>query len=129
MAHPPDRLKRIQEDSVPGHQDVEEVAQRREGLVLGRRFVGELVQEPAGQAGGDLSQLQALLLAPSQEPPHLVGVGGPGVGVRDPRGEELIGREAGRLAGAHEDRREDPLEVGFRQRIGCGWDELPAQPS
>ena len=61
VAHPPDRLKRIQDRRVPGHQGIEEVAQRREGLVLGRRAVGELVQEPAGQAGGDLVQLQPLV--------------------------------------------------------------------
>ena len=68
MAHPPDRLKRIQEGGVSGHQDVEEVAQRREGLVLGRRSVGELIEEPAGQAGRDLVQLQPLVLAPSEKP-------------------------------------------------------------
>ena len=94
-----------------GHQDVEEVAQCREGLVLGRRPVGEFVQEPAGQAGGDLVQLQSLVLAPGEEPAHLVGVGGPRVGVRDPGREELVRGEAGRLAGAHEDGREGPLEL------------------
>ena len=115
MAHPPDRLKRIQEDSVSCHQDVEEMAQRREGLVLSGRPVGELVQEPAGQAGRDLVELQPLVLALGQKPAHLVGVGGPGVGVREPHGEELIGREAGRLPSPREDRREGPFELCFRQ--------------
>ena len=35
MAHPPDRLKRIQDRRVPGHQGIEEVAQSGQGLVLG----------------------------------------------------------------------------------------------
>ena len=118
MAHPPDRLKRIEHGRVPGHQDVEEVAQGREGLVLGRCPVGELVQKTAGQAERDLVDLQPLLLAPGEEPAHLVSVGGPGVRVREPRREELIGREAGRLAGAHEDGREGPFEVDFGRRIG-----------
>ena len=118
MAHPPNRLKGIEDRRVAGHQDVEEVAQSGQGLVLGGRASGELVQEAAGQAGRHLVQFETLVLAPGEEPAHLVGVGGPGVGVGDPRGEELIGREAGRLAGAHEDGREGPLEVGFRRRIG-----------
>lgn len=88
----------------------------RQGLVLGGRPVGEFVQEPAGQARRDLSQV--LVLAPSQDPSHLVGVGRPGVGVGDPRREELVRREAGRLAGAHEDGREGPFEFVFRQGIG-----------
>ena len=117
MAHPPDRLKRIQDRRVAGHQGIEEVAQRRQGLVLGRRSVGELVQEPSGQAGCDLVELQPLILAPGEEPAHLVGVGGPRVGVGDPRGEELIGREAGRLASPHEDGREGPFELRFGRRI------------
>ena len=57
MAHPPDRLKRIEDGRVSGHQDIEKMPQRREGLVLGRRSVGELVQEPSGRAGGHLVQL------------------------------------------------------------------------
>ena len=111
VAHPPDRLKRIQHRRVPGHQGIEEVAQSGEGLVLGGRAAGEFVEEPAGQAGRHLVELEPLVLAPGEEPTHLVGVGGPGVGVGDPRGEELIGCKAGRLAGAHGNGREGPLEV------------------
>ena len=114
MAHPPDRLKGIEHGRVAGHR-IKEVAQGREGLVLGGRSVGELVQEPAGQAGGDLVQLQSLVLAPGEEPAHLVSVRGSRVGVGDPRGEELIGREAGRLAGAHEEGREGPFVLRFGQ--------------
>ena len=123
MAHPPDRLKGIEHGRVAGYQDVEEVAQGREGLVLGRRSVGEFVQKPAGQAGRDLVQLQSLVLVPGQKPAHLVGVSRPRVRVRDPRREELIGRETGRLAGAHENRREGPLELCFRRRIFGSEDE------
>ena len=93
------------------------MAQSREGLVLGRGGPGELVQEPAGQAGRDLVQLQPLVLAPGEEPAHLVGVGGPRVGVRDSRGEELVRGEAGARAGPHEDGREGPLKLCFRRRI------------
>ena len=66
---------------MPGHEDVEELAQCCEGLVLGERAAGEFIQKPGGQTGGDLVKLRALLLAPSDEPDHLVGVGGPGVGL------------------------------------------------
>ena len=90
--------------------------ERRRGLDLGRRQVGELVQEPPGRAGGHLSQLQPLILAPSEEAPHLVRVGGSRG--REPRPEELVRGEAVRLAGPREDRREGPLEVRFDQRIG-----------
>ena len=118
VAHPPDRLKRIQDCRVPGHQGIEEVAQSREGLVLGGGGPGELVQEPAGQAGGHLVQLQPLILAPGEEPAHLAGVGGSRMGVGDPRGEELVRGEAGARAGPHEDGREGPLKLCFRRRIG-----------
>ena len=86
---------------------------------------GEFVQEPAGQAGRHLVELQSLVLAPGQKPAHLVGVGRPRVRVGDPRREELIGREAGRLAGAHENRREDPLELCFRRRIFGSESDFP----
>ena len=109
---------------MPGHQGIEEVAQSGQGLILGGGGPGKLVQEPAGQAGGHLAQLQPLVLAPSEKSAHLVGVGGPGVGVGEPSGEELIGRETGRLAGFHEDGRKGPFDVVFRQRIGGGRDEL-----
>ena len=36
MAHPPDRLKRIQHGRVASHQHVEEMAQSGQGLILGR---------------------------------------------------------------------------------------------
>ena len=49
MTHPLDRMKWIQEDHVSGDQEIEERPERREGLVLGRRGVGELVQELTGQ--------------------------------------------------------------------------------
>ena len=117
-SHPPDRMKRIEQHRVPSHQDIEKMPQRCQRVVLGRRFVGEPVQEPAGQAGSDLAQFQLLILAPSEKPADLVGVGGPGVGIREPGGEELIGREAGRLADPHEVSQEGPLKICFDRRIG-----------
>ena len=90
----------------------------------GDSAVGELVQEPAGQAERDLLELLSLLLAPGEEPPHLVGVGGPGVRIGEPSPKELVRSEAGRLAGSHEDGRKSPFEVVFRQRIGVGRDEF-----
>ena len=122
-------MKGIQENGVSGHQDVEEVPERRQGLVLGGVAPRELVQEPAGPAGGDLVQLQSLVLTPGEEPSHLVGVGGPGVGVGEPRGEELVRREAGHLSGSYKDGREGPFEVRFGERIGGFGDEfLSAHP-
>ncbi len=117
VAHPPDRLKGIEDRRVPGHQGIEEVAQSGQGLVLGGGTTGELVQEPAGQPWRDLVQLQPLVLAPSEEPAHLVGVGGSRMGVGDPRGEELVRGEAGARAGPHENGREGPFEVLFGRRI------------
>ena len=108
VAYPSDRMKRVQHDRVARHQDVEKMLERRPRLVLGGRTPWELVQEPAGQAGGHMAQLQALILAPGEEPADLVGVGRPGVGVRVPSPEELVRREAGRLAGPHEDGRKGP---------------------
>ena len=66
-------MKRIEQDRVARHQDVEEVPERGQGLILGRRPVGDLVEEPAGQLRLDLSQLQPFPLAPGQEPPQLPG--------------------------------------------------------
>ena len=63
-----------------GHQGIEEVAQSGQGLVLGGGGPGELVQELAGQAEGHLVELEPLVLAPGEEPTHLVGVGRPGGG-------------------------------------------------
>ena len=117
MAHPANQPKGIQYGSMPGDEHIKKMPQSGQGLVLGGRAGGELFEEPAGQAGRDLVELQVLVLAPVEEPTHVAGVGGPSVGVGDPRGEELIGREAGRLAGTHEDGREGPFEVGFGPRI------------
>ena len=79
-----------------------------------RRFRGSVAC--TGPAGRHLVELQPLVLAPSEEPAHLVGVGGPG-GIGDSGREELVRGKAGRLAGAHEDGREGPFEVGFGRRI------------
>ena len=57
---PPDRLKGIQHDRMTGDERVEEVAQSGQGLVLGGRPPRQLFQEPAGPAGRDLAQLQAV---------------------------------------------------------------------
>ncbi len=58
----------------------------------------------------------------------MVGVGGPGVGIGEPSGEELIDREAGRLPDAHENSRVGPFEVRLRERIGgLGKDFKPTE--
>ena len=69
--------------------------QAGQGLVLGRAVAGELVDEAAGQAGGNPGELKALILAPGEEAPHDAGVGAAGVGIGDPGGEELIGGKQG----------------------------------
>ena len=96
-------------------QDVEEVPQSRQGLVLGRRGVGKPVQKPSGQTRRYVVQLEAIVLAPGEKPPHLAGVGGPGVGIGEPDGEELVRGEAGLLSGPGEDGREGSVEVIFRE--------------
>ena len=49
-----DRLEGIERCGVAGDQGVEEMPQGGQGLVFGRAVAGELVNEAAGQAGGDL---------------------------------------------------------------------------
>ena len=114
---PPDRLKGIQYGRMPGHEGVEEMPERREGLVLGGRAPRQLLQEPAGLTGRDLSQLQSLVLAPGEKLADGPGVGPASVGVGDPRGEELVRGEAGGPAGAHEDRRKGRFKVIFKRII------------
>ena len=48
------RLEGIQRCGVTGDQGVEEMPQGGQGLVFGGTVAGELVDEAAGQAGGDL---------------------------------------------------------------------------
>ena len=112
-----DRLEGIQGGGVPGHQGVEEMPQGGQGLVLGRAVAGELVDEAAGQAGGNLGELEVLILAPSEEAPHDAGVGASGVGIGDPGGEELIGGKQGIASGALEDGRD---RSGGIQGLGSG---------
>ena len=88
-----------------------------QGLVLGRAVAGELVDEAAGQAGRDLGEIKASILAPGEEAPHDAGIGAAGVGIGDPGGEELIGGEEGLGAGALEDSRD---RSGRIQRLGSG---------
>ena len=98
-----DRLEGIEWRGVPGHQSVEEIPQLGQGLVLGRAVPGELVDEAAGAARRDPGEIEGLQLASGEEAPHHAGVGAAGVGIGDPGGEELIGREEGIAAGALED--------------------------
>ena len=64
-----DRLEGIQGSGVTGDQGVEEMPQGSQGLVLGRAVAGELVDEAAGEARGDLGEIKALILAPGEEAP------------------------------------------------------------
>ena len=84
-------------------QGIEEVPQGGQGLVLGGAVAGQLVDEAAGEAGGDLAELEVLVLAPGEEAANDAGVGAAGVGVGDAGGEELIGGEQGVLPGAPKD--------------------------
>ena len=82
---------------------------------------GKIPQEAAGQAGRHMGELDVLALAELEKPPDGPGVGAAGLGVRDPGGEELVGREAGDAAGALQHRRE-----GFRGDVppdGFGFGE------
>ncbi len=112
-----DRLKGIQGGGVAGHQGIEEVPEGGQGLVLGRAVAGELVDEPAGQAGGDLGELKALILTPGEEAPHDASVGAAGVGIGDAGGEELIGGKQGSGAGALEDSRDRSVQI---EGLGSG---------
>ena len=112
-----DRLEGIQGSGVTGDQGVEEMPQGSQGLVLGRAVAGELVDEAAGEARGDLGEIKALILAPGEEAPHDAGVGPAGVGIGDPGGEELIGGKQGIASGALEDGRDRSVRIqGLRGR-------------
>ena len=84
-------------------QGIEEVTQGGQGLVLGGAVAGQLVDEAAGEAGGDLAELEVLILAPGEETANDAGVGAAGVGVGDAGGEELVGGEQGIASGPLED--------------------------
>ena len=108
---------------MPCDQGVDEMPQGGQGLVLGGTVAGELVDEAAGQAGGDPGKIEALILAPGEEAPHDAGVGRAGVGVGDPGGEELIGGKQGIGAGALKhgrDRWGGIQGLGSRQKGGLG---------
>ena len=118
-----DRLEGIQGSGVTGDQGVEEMPQGGQGLVLGRAVAGELVDEAAGEAGGDPGELETLILAPGEEAGDGAGVGAAGVGVEDPGGEELIGGKQRIGAGALQhggDRSEGIQGRGSRQKGGLG---------
>ena len=83
----------IERDRVARHQAIEEVAQRRERLVFGRRGALELAHILTGQARSDLAEFDALVLAPGEEPRHRAAVGAPGVGIVDGGFEKLLGGE------------------------------------
>ncbi len=89
-----------------GDQGVEKMPQSRERLVLGGGRDGQVAQEPAGQAGRDVGELDVLTLAELEKPPDGPTVGPARLRVGDPGGEELVGRKAGSDAGPLQDRRE-----------------------
>ena len=106
------RLEGIQGGGVTGDQGVEEMPQAGQGLVFGRAVAGELVDEAAGEAGGDLGEFEVFILAPGEEAPHYTRVGAAGVGIGDSGGEELIGRKDGIAPGALKDSRDRPSANG-----------------
>jgi len=83
----------IERDRVARDQAIEEVAQGREGLVLGRRGALDLADILTGQARSDLAEFDALLVAPGEEPRHRAAVSAPGVGVVEGGLEKLLGGE------------------------------------
>ena len=112
---PPHGGKRVQGGGVAGHQGVEEMPHRRQRLVLGGVRSGQLLDEAAGEARRDLTQLDSLRLAPSQKAPHGTGIGASSMGIAEPGREELIGGEQRGLPGSFEDGRN-----GFGQDGGAG---------
>ena len=54
-----------------------------------------------------------------------MGIGGPGLGIGEPHGEELDGREASGLVAPREDDREGPFELIIRERDGGVRAEFP----
>ena len=110
-------LEGIEHRRVPADQRIEEVAQSGQGLVLVGGLAWELLDEAAGGSRRDLPELESVGLAPGQKLADRPGVRPPGVGVRDLRGEELVGRKTGGAAGAHEQSREGRLEVCFGRRV------------
>ena len=101
-----DGLEGIERDGVPGDQGVEEMPQGGQGLGLGGAVAGELVEEATGEAGRNLGDLEALLLAPGEEVADDAGVGSAGVEIGGPGGEELIGGKQGIGPGALEGSRD-----------------------
>ena len=114
--------ERVQRHGMASHQGIEEMAQGGQGLIFGGVVTGQLVEEAAGAAGGDVAKREVLVLAPGEEAANEAGVGAAGVGVRDPGSEELIGGEQGIFPGPLED---GGSEVGDIEGVGSlpagGW--------
>ena len=95
--------ERVQSHGMARDQGIEEMPQGGQGLVLGGAVAGQLVDEAAGEARGDLAELEVLVLAPGEETANDAGVGAAGVGVGDAGGEELVGGKEGIGPGAPKD--------------------------
>ena len=102
--------ERVERHGMASDQGIEEMAQGGQGLIFGGAITGEVVEEAAGAAWGDLAKREVLVLAPGEEAANDTGVGAAGMGVRDPGGEELIGGEQGIFPGPLED---GGSEVGY----------------
>ena len=125
VAHPPDRLKGIEHRPRAGPPGY-----RRSGAVPARAWFwvgaapGSSSRNRPARPGVTWCSSSPWSSHQVEEPAHLVGVGGPRVGVGDRGGEELVRGEAGRLAGPHEDGREGPLEVLFAGESSVFEDEF-----
>ncbi len=101
-------------------QGIEEMTQGGQGLVLGGAVAGELLDEAAGEAGGDLAELEVLVPAPGEEAPYDAGVGAAGLRIGDAGSEELIGGKERILPGAPQDGGGAIEGLGGGQKGGLG---------
>ena len=119
LARPPDGEEGIEHNGVARHEDVEELAERREGHLLAGDRRAIPVDEASGGARTDLLERETVLLAPLQELANGPAVGPPRVDVPHSGGEELVRGEARLGARLPEDRgKEAGRRPNERGRIG-----------
>jgi hypothetical protein len=87
---------------VPLHQRIEEMPQRRECLVLGRRGTLDLADVFAGDARRDLAKFKPALIAPVQKATDNSTIRASRVFVADAGPEEFVGGE-GSVRGSMQD--------------------------
>ena len=106
----PDRCCRVQYDSVPGDELVEEMPQGRQVLLFGRHGSGKLVHVLAYVAWRNVLEPNLALLTPLQESVNGSAVSSTRVVIADPPEKELLPGKTGRRTGIGDD---------GRRSIGC----------